>query len=160
MAPTCVSWRAAAVGDGYIWGGTAVSFLLGQHRRLLLVDLAAQVREDLHILNAISAIAPCAKDSPMAATSFQRSKAMVDGKTAAYAKLFSDSDIHGSMRLFCDSAALAEQAQQAAVAMLNACDPVVPVAAVGALRPAVHSVCGAVEFEPPEVDVDFMPRRA
>ena len=85
---------AEALGDGFLWGGTLVTFLLGQTRRLQLADLASQVQEDLEVLQIMRAAAPAAPDSITVHASFYKASVALVGKIDAYREVCAVSPQH------------------------------------------------------------------
>ncbi len=151
----CCHWHGAlaeSLGDGFLWGGTAITFLLGQQRRLQLVDLASQVQEDLEVMQIMRAAAPAAADSITVNASFHRASVTLVAKIDAYRELLKQDDLTDSMKAFCERARLVAQHVLTISGVLAVVDPV---CAAAPIRPRAESLCHDVEFEPPEEDDDF-----
>ncbi len=140
------------LGEGFLWGGTAITFLLGQHRRLQLTDLALQVQEDLEILQVMGSTPPASPESITAQASFYKASVNLDSKVTAYKQLLQEDDLQGSMKAFCDRARLVTMHTAAALGVLSACDPA---CAAAPIRPSHDTMCQTLEFDPPEVDNDY-----
>ena len=140
---------ADAHGDGYLWGGTVLTFLLGQRQRLRILDICHQVLDDAMLYATIKecSVPPTAV---AATSSFARAAEGLKMKVESAATMLGPQSLEDVTRFalaFGEAGAKIDSVH----CIVRLCDP--SLAGVE-FRPAGETLCADAEFEPPPFDFD------
>lgn len=145
----CV-WGAGTHGDGFLWAGATLTFLLGQRNRMRMMDVCYQIAEDAALYRAMES-SSVAIGTVTCTTAFARASSSLRAKVKSTASMLGPTalvDVGQFVAIFSDAAMKLESMH----ASLCVFDPD-GLSSTG-FRPSSGSTCGDEEFDPPAFDFE------